>query len=205
MTEENPRQAKKKNKILRAALETFLEEGFHNAKMKDIALRAQIGKGTIYEYFHSKEDLFTHSVHIGIENLNKAIMEEALMKSSAREQLEAIIQGNIRLLFQFKHLTKLMSLEFFKIENIKKMKDCAQHDPFKERLDCVINIIQKGIRRKEFRPIDPFLAASMVYSCVFGLAHALFFGWSPENNCMDEMTAAEEVIRWIMHGLAAKS
>lgn len=44
--------------IIEAAAIVFARDGFANAKMADIAAEAEIGKGTIYEYFPSKEDLF---------------------------------------------------------------------------------------------------------------------------------------------------
>ena len=48
----------KKKKILKAALDIFAEKGYHTARMVDVAKVAEIGKGTIYEYFKSKEELF---------------------------------------------------------------------------------------------------------------------------------------------------
>ena len=48
---------KKREKILRAALKVFSDRGMTEFKMIDIATAAGIGKGTIYEYFSSKEDI----------------------------------------------------------------------------------------------------------------------------------------------------
>src|SRR3569833_1997540 len=44
--------------ILDVAQEVFLEEGFANASMSVIAARLGGAKGTLYNYFKSKEDLF---------------------------------------------------------------------------------------------------------------------------------------------------
>src|SRR5687767_8026727 len=44
--------------IIEAALEEFTSQGFTATKLEDVAVRAGIGKGTIYLYFNSKEDLF---------------------------------------------------------------------------------------------------------------------------------------------------
>ena len=51
-------KAAKKNEILLAAMRLFAEKGVVNSKMADIAIAAGIGKGTIYEYFRSKEEIF---------------------------------------------------------------------------------------------------------------------------------------------------
>jgi AcrR family transcriptional regulator len=44
--------------ILRAATLVFAEQGYQAATMDTIADRAGIGKGTLYEYFRDKQDLF---------------------------------------------------------------------------------------------------------------------------------------------------
>jgi TetR/AcrR family transcriptional regulator of autoinduction and epiphytic fitness len=41
-----------------AALEVFLQNGYAASSMADIAARAEIGKGTCYKYFSTKEQLF---------------------------------------------------------------------------------------------------------------------------------------------------
>nr|MEA2798182.1 hypothetical protein [Phenylobacterium sp.] len=45
--------------ILDVAQDVFLEEGFANASMSTIAARLGGSKGTLYNYFKSKDDLFT--------------------------------------------------------------------------------------------------------------------------------------------------
>ena len=48
----------KRAEIVRHAADVFARHGYHATKMQDIATKADIGKGTIYEYFHTKEELF---------------------------------------------------------------------------------------------------------------------------------------------------
>ncbi|BBB92217.1 MAG TPA: helix-turn-helix domain-containing protein [Methylomusa anaerophila] len=47
----------KKSAALRATLALISEQGFQGTPMSQIAQRANIGVGTIYRYFSSKEDL----------------------------------------------------------------------------------------------------------------------------------------------------
>jgi AcrR family transcriptional regulator len=44
--------------ILNAAIEVFARKGFEGANVADIAQAAEIGKGTVYLYFKSKEEIF---------------------------------------------------------------------------------------------------------------------------------------------------
>ena len=54
--------------ILEAAKELFEEKGYHEAKISEIAIVAGIGKGTVYEYFESKQSLFEEMIIYFIDN-----------------------------------------------------------------------------------------------------------------------------------------
>jgi AcrR family transcriptional regulator len=47
----------KRHEIIRAALDLFVEQGFHGAPMALIAERAGVGAGTIYRYFENRDIL----------------------------------------------------------------------------------------------------------------------------------------------------
>src|SRR5208337_617949 len=47
----------KRSIIFKSALKVFSEEGYHNATMDKIAEYSEVGKGTVYRYFSSKEVL----------------------------------------------------------------------------------------------------------------------------------------------------
>ncbi len=59
-----------KQKILDAATEEFLVDGYTNSSLRTIAAQAGITIGNIYSYFSSKEDLFDHVVSPAWEALN---------------------------------------------------------------------------------------------------------------------------------------
>jgi AcrR family transcriptional regulator len=50
-------QETKKERIIRTALEIFAHKGFHPATMSEIAKASGVAKGSLYNYFTSKEDL----------------------------------------------------------------------------------------------------------------------------------------------------
>ncbi len=52
----------RRQRILQAARDVFASEGFRNAEVKTIAVRAGVGKATIYKHFESKEDLLLNLV-----------------------------------------------------------------------------------------------------------------------------------------------
>jgi len=65
----------KQTEILKAAIRVFSEHGFDGAKMEYIAKEAGIGKGTVYEYFESKEQLFVEILKFSVEQFRLGLKE----------------------------------------------------------------------------------------------------------------------------------
>lgn len=55
--EKEERREKRKEEILNAAETLFLDKGIHNTKIIDIARACELGKGTLYFYFESKDEI----------------------------------------------------------------------------------------------------------------------------------------------------
>lgn len=73
--------------ILKAAVKVFSQNGLHKAKVEDIAKEAGIGKGTIYEYFDSKKDLFQEMIKYSIESYKNGVEQIFQGASSVMEGL----------------------------------------------------------------------------------------------------------------------
>jgi AcrR family transcriptional regulator len=67
------RENDKRPRILAAAQEVFAEQGFDAARMDEVARRARVGKGTLYNYYESKEDLLIHAVIASMEEVRDRI------------------------------------------------------------------------------------------------------------------------------------
>ncbi len=67
----------KHDRILDAAIEVFAEKGFHNARIADIARKANVADGTIYLYFRNKDDvllsIFEEKMGVLIDGLHGAL------------------------------------------------------------------------------------------------------------------------------------
>lgn len=60
--EEDPRQARKRARILDAATRQFIARGYRKASVDEIARDAGIAKGTLYLYYRTKAELLVHAV-----------------------------------------------------------------------------------------------------------------------------------------------
>ena len=59
----------KRERILRAAVEEFADNGFEHTSIQQIAKKANISVGSVYKYFENKETLFTMVIQTGLFSL----------------------------------------------------------------------------------------------------------------------------------------
>lgn len=80
------RGAATRRKLLQAASDEFGSRGFHIASVSSITARAEVGQGTFYLYFRTKEEIFVTLVRdIGVSI--RALMRDSVV--GARHQLDA--------------------------------------------------------------------------------------------------------------------
>lgn len=100
----------KKERVMRAAIEEFLSRGFENAKIEEIAQNASVAKGSIYQYFEDKKELFLYSVTWSIDYFMKLIDRQTPLKdmdvydyflSSGRERYALIKKEPLLVEFSF--------------------------------------------------------------------------------------------------------
>ncbi|WP_069651102.1 TetR/AcrR family transcriptional regulator [Caloranaerobacter ferrireducens] len=103
-----PTRNNKKNDILDAAIKVFFEKGFHKAKMEDIAKEAGVGKGTIYEYFESKKDLFQEMIKCSIEKYIEKARKAIFKKNTVKEKLIAFAEHHGMFLANHVDMTQII-------------------------------------------------------------------------------------------------
>ena len=150
------RKDERPSELTAAALDLFVERGF--------AARAGVSKGTLYLYFESKEALF------------KAVIEEAIVPLLASaEDVIANDQGTSidllrRLLLGWWEqigATRLAGVPKLIIAEARNFPAVAQyyHDAVIVRGRALLRtLLQRGIERGEFRPLDLETAIDVIYA-----------------------------------------
>jgi TetR/AcrR family transcriptional regulator, repressor of fatR-cypB operon len=80
------KKTEKRDAIVRAALESIAELGFHGAPVAMIATRAGVGAGTIYRYFANKDVLITELYREIEEKVHASLMRDFVPGQSVRER-----------------------------------------------------------------------------------------------------------------------
>ena len=73
--------------IVQAAVKIFSKEGFHDAKIDDIAQEAGVAKGTVYQYFSSKQELFQEMIKYSIEKYSQAVKKIVSSNKDIHEKI----------------------------------------------------------------------------------------------------------------------
>lgn len=168
--ENSPLQPRRRRKEARpseltaAALELFVEKGFAATRLEDVAAHAGVSKGTLYLYFDSKEALF------------KAVIEEGIVPLFAQaEQEMAVHQGSSAELLRYLLLswwqqigaTRLAGVPKLIISEAQNFPEVAQyyHDQVIARgRNLIRSVLQQGVERGEFRPLDVETAIDVIIS-----------------------------------------
>ena len=158
------RKDERPSELTAAALDLFVERGFAATRLDDVAARAGVSKGTLYLYFESKEALF------------KAVIEEAIVPLLATaEDVIANDQGTSidllrRLLLGWWEqigATRLAGVPKLIIAEARNFPAVAQyyHDAVIVRGRALLRtLLQRGIERGEFRPLDLETAIDVIYA-----------------------------------------
>ncbi len=140
--------------LLDAALDLFVEKGFAATRVEEVAARAGVSKGTLFLYFPSKEELFKAVIR---ENISGRLQEWD-------GELETFEGGSAEMLgycmnswwsrigaTRASGLTKLMMSE---ASNFPDIAEFYRHEVIEPGHLLIRRILQRGVDRGEFKPMD---------------------------------------------------
>jgi len=90
----------KQERVLAAATALFAERGFHRTEMDEIARRAGISKGSLYNYFRSKDDLFLYVCNLGIHGFRESVWREISPDWDIYRQVEQLFRREVPLIVE---------------------------------------------------------------------------------------------------------
>jgi AcrR family transcriptional regulator len=79
-------QPSKREALIRAALELFAERTYGSTPVPDIAARAQVGTGTVYRHFQSKEELANNVYRTCKTNMLEYVQKALVREGSVEER-----------------------------------------------------------------------------------------------------------------------
>jgi AcrR family transcriptional regulator len=174
--------------ILEAALEAFVERGFHGTAIPQIAERANIAAGTIYHYFESKEALVNVLYRSWKSNISKMVFAEFPQGAPVREQFRTM--WNVMVTFARKNPTAFAFIELHNHASYLDQESIAIDRTIKEFTAGVIKRAQaEGLVKR----LDAHVLMELVFGAFVGMLRA---SWEKRIVLDDDVIAGAEQACW---------
>ena len=157
------RKFRRRDEILRAATDLFSEKGYHEVTMEEIAEEMGVSKGTIYNYFSSKENLYLEILKESFEAIEALLHEEVENSDPAPLKLRKLLAAIFA--FYRRNLKVLRILSRDETHLLKEHFELTEKWRTR-RVRLYEKIIEKGIDEGSFVRQNPRLRALMLYGAV---------------------------------------
>lgn len=161
----------KRKAILEAAIRLFAKQGVKNTRIADIAEAARIGKGTVYEYFHSKDEIFAATFEFFIKRVEEAISRSLDHIQDPLEKLKAYFAAWSDVLEE-KNLDYMEVLLDFWAESIRTKRDLNTFnlmDIYADYRNTIEELLKECINQGLIKQVKTKIAASVLLGTVDGL------------------------------------
>lgn len=164
--------------ILKAARGVFARQGFADTIVEDIAEQAGIGKGTLYLYFRSKEEIFLAALLEDARRLAQATEERMQAATTWQEKLQAYVDVRLEYLECSEDFLRIYLGEVRAMMVRGARMDSEFFYCMRTSEAQLAQVIAAAIARKEIRPVDPDMAAVTVSDLTRGLLERRLLGWT---------------------------
>ncbi|MBO0782851.1 MAG: TetR/AcrR family transcriptional regulator [Ktedonobacteraceae bacterium] len=153
--------------ILETAERVFLEKGYHETSIDEIATRVGVAKGTIYLHFASKEDLVKAIVQRSMVAFVRDVKDAVASKLTPGEKIETLL---LRIYTRFFREEIRLLYSLYSNPEMKRLAE-EEHGhsakPFiNELIELVTEIIEAGKAAKEFDSSLPTPVMVSIFFCL---------------------------------------
>jgi len=164
----------RKEIILEAAEGVFAEKGYYDAAVEEIATRAEISIGTLYNLFTSKEVLFLTVIEQRVNNFLHYVTGRAEEGQSAAERLDSLLAGIFAHLEQHQAFFRLYVTTTHGLPwHLNSEMGELLFAKYRDIQNCVTAICQQGKDEGAFHTDSPFSLAL----AILGVANAFLTSW----------------------------
>ena len=151
--------------IMQAAERLFGEKGYRGVSIEEIAKAAGVSKGLVLYHFTSKKALLERILRDGMTTVLTGIETSTQSRESVRIKLRAVVEVHLSMLHSRPYLLRIAFFEGVFGEEIKDM-----FSAFSEEILLKIDgLVQEGITKGEFKPVDSRVAAVLLLGMIIGL------------------------------------
>jgi TetR/AcrR family transcriptional regulator, repressor of fatR-cypB operon len=178
--------------ILAAALDLFVEKGFHGTSVPSVAEKAGVAAGTIYHYFASKEALVNALYKNWKAQIAAQIVTRFPFETPVREQFRTIWERMAD--FAVAHPKELAFLE---LHHHGSYLDDESRRIENQTIDFGVEMVKRAQAQQAIKPLDPALLVELANGAFLGVFRAMREGKLPLTRAllMDAERCCWEAVR----------
>lgn len=193
----------KRRLLVESAADVFAHRGFTATRVADIAAAAGVGKGTVYEYFSSKEDLFFAVFEWIDEQIRRRVDRAVTQTASPCEELRAVLAASAGIVVEYRQVFTL-NLDFWAASRGSAFEPRfteACRSVYQNYRRVVSDVIRRGQFEGDFRTdLEPENVAILIVSALDGLGVQYWF-----DDTIDPRAAAASFADAICTGLCVEA
>jgi AcrR family transcriptional regulator len=187
----------RKAQIIKAAWTCFTHKGYNNTTMDDIVAESGLSKGSLYWYFDSKDDLFKAAVMSFFDEVGQEAFAALEQCETFSDKLRALARSTVAFGHKAEGLFGLL-VEFWAQSERREEESQFWADVLVQYKGLMAEIIEEGIQKGEFRPIDAEHLAWILMAAYDGLAAYLML--MPD---LDLEGVSETFVETLLGGLSS--
>lgn len=180
--ERKKREARRK--IFQAAFDLFREKGFEQTTIEEIAERADVGKGTVFNYFPRKTSLLAALANDWMSRLTEELGPVETWKGSTRNKLERVFRFLTNLTVEDPDLARLALAE--SLRHLQDPRGIKEERGVREFLAVTRTVLHEGQASGEIRKnLETEFAANLIESAF----HRTLMIWLREQGSVEDLHA----------------
>ncbi|MEW6623376.1 MAG: TetR/AcrR family transcriptional regulator [Bacillota bacterium] len=151
----------KRQKIIDLAIEEFSINTYSKASLSNVVARAGIAKGSMYQYFEDKKDLYTYLVELAAQKKMSYIQRHKLDQDDFFQMLEQLVMAGTQYNLENPKLGQLMAsiMDPMAESFLRELYAGLRKQSYQYMYNLILENQQQGKLRKD---VDPYLTAHLI-------------------------------------------
>lgn len=183
----------KAQEIYLTAAQIFFTKGYNSCSLNDIADALNITKAGLYYYVESKQGLLFQIINLGLDSVDREVLEPARSISNAEDRLRFIVFNHARLCAGGNHAVIVISHEINELNFYQREAVLARR---REYFDFVRNTLVELQNEEKLHNIDLTTATFTLFGMILWLSR-----WVRPNGRISVEEVCEDVCEMALRGL----
>jgi len=199
----------KRERIIETASKLFSRKNYHQVMMEDVAKLTSVAKGTVYNYFSSKEELYFSIMRQRMEKLTDSLKNKIRSEVSSIDSLRSFVIHLYMFMMKYQNFFLMYRKESLQSRlglagtDKKDNEICIELLTLENQLrDLLSGIINSGKKQGLFRDIDDDFAVNIILGSIYGAVQQ-GIDKNPATDGQDypEEEERDKIFEFILYGL----